>query len=297
MSSLIKLTDAWMTRSQFQMPGKSSLYPSESSVTWKDMYGDKRVEGTCLRAAWLRVTGWAEKEGQVLKTEPYGEWIFALGKAVEIILVEQWKQMGIWVANNVKFFDQKHNISGEIDCVLQLPESKPFLVEVKSFYGYAATKQLCGNKSTHPSPKTSQLLQTLIYVDQFKEYFDYAKMIYYARDSANRAEFDISLIEDASKPDRGILHRPTIDGVVDSRFYLEDIYDRFDLLNQYIIANEMPPCDFEREYSAETVEKLHKQGEIAKTTYEKWQKKPNQNPIGDWRCRSYCKYRDFCYKK
>jgi hypothetical protein len=293
--NLIAKTDEHMCRQRIHMPRKSAFYPSEASVQWTDLAGQLRTAGTCLRAAWFRYTGHAEKAGQVLRPDPYSEWIFALGKAVETILVEQWKQMGIWVANNVEFYDAKHNISGEIDCIIRIPGWDPFLVECKSYYGYAATKQICGNKSTVPRPKTSQMLQTLIYVDQFKEYFNYAKMIYYARDSASRNEFDIALIEDASQPARGILHRPTVNGIADVRFHLEDIYDRYKLLEQYVNAKEIPPADYEIVWSPEKVYARQALGEIAKTTFEKWQKKPQQNAIGDWNC-SFCKYRNICWK-
>jgi len=289
------------------MPRKPAYYPSEASVVWKDHSGQQRTSGTCLRAAWFRVTGYAEKQGTVLHSDPYSEWIFALGKHVEIILVEQWKQMGIWVANNVEFYDAEHNISGEVDCIIRHSATGELIgTEEKSFYGYNATKQICGNKSTVPSPKTSQLLQTLIYVDQFRDRMfidqgqekkiEYFKMVYYARDSASRNEFDISLIEDASDPSRGILHRPLINGIADSRFHLEDIYDRYSLLDQYVKAGEIPPPDYEPVWSPEKVYARQALGEVAKTTFEKWQKKPKQNPIGDWQCQAYCKYRNICWK-
>jgi len=238
-----------------------------------------------MRQAWYRLC--VEVTG--VKHDAYTQWIFALCKHVEEILVEEWKQIGIWVANNIKFYDQARNISGELDVVLSEPDGTLFGVEVKSFYGYHGKKQIMGNKSTVGKPKTSQLLQTLIYVDLCRKLglIQYFKLIYYARDEAARREFDISLIED------GEFLRPTIDGNIDYRFTMQDVYDRYEELDAHVKAGTLPPRDFDINWDAEKVEFRKTLGEVAKTTYEKWKKKPASNPIGDWQCR-YCAYSKHC---
>jgi len=282
---LIKSTDEHMTRSRLYLPRGTHYYPSEASVVWTDQHDIVRVGGQCLRQSWYRLC--ADIEGS--KHDAFTQWIFALGSAVEQILVEQWKQMGVWVANNIKFYDQERNISGELDVVLSEPDGTLFGVEVKSFYGYHGTKKIIGNKSTIGRPKTSQLLQCLVYVDLCRklELADYFKLVYYARDSAARREFNIRLIED------GEFLRPTINDVIDYRFTMQDIYDRYTELDEYVKSKVVPPRDFEKVWSPGKVEKRRSLGEVAKTTYEKWQKKPANNPIGDWQCR-YCAYSEFC---
>jgi CRISPR/Cas system-associated exonuclease Cas4 (RecB family) len=283
---LVEATDAHMTRPQLGLPRGIHFYPSEASADWIDHHGVKRVAGTCMRQAWYRCTG-TKTVGQA---DAYSEWIFALGKAVECILVEQWKQMGIWVANNVKFYEEKHNVSGELDVVLSEPDGTLFGVECKSFYGYQATRDIIGNKHITGKPKTSQLLQTLVYVDLCRRLgiIQYFKMIYYARDSAARKEFDIALIQD------GEHLRPTIDGVIDYRFTIQDIYDRYDQLAAHIKNNDLPPRDFGLVWDNEKVEERRALGEVSDTAYKDWQKKPDKNPIGDWQCR-YCPYAQVCY--
>lgn len=288
MYKLVKATDDWMTRSRISLPRGIHFYPSEGSAKWTDSNGVIRIAGACLRKSYFRCTG-AKTDGP---NTPYTEWIFALGKHVEEILVEQWKQMGIWVANNLKFYDPVRNVSGEIDVVLSDPDGKPFGVEVKSFYGYQSTRDICGNKSVQARPKTSQLMQTLIYVDQCKDKLDYFKMVYYARDSAARNEFDITLTFDAEKK----VHRPTINGIIDYRFTLEDIYNRYDQLAQYILDEEVPAPDFELVWDPEKVEQRKALKEVSKTAYEKWQKNPGKYPIGDWQCR-WCNYSHQCWPK
>ena len=284
--NLIKATDEWMCRKQFHLPRNKSFYPSEASVKWTDMHGIERTAGACMRAVWYRLTGKGISSG----TSPYSEWIFALGKAVEEILVEQWKQMGILVANNVKFFDPERNISGEVDVVLKDPNTgKIFVGEVKSFYSYAATKQICGNAQQVGQPKTSQLLQALIYTDLGRKLnlFDYVKLVYYARDSANRAEFDITLFDN-----KGDLY-PVINGLTDHRFHMENIYERYSELAWHINKNIMPAQDYQSVWSSERVEQMNSINEVAKTTYAKWKKNPKSNPIGDWMC-SYCNFFKQC---
>ena len=277
-----------MTRSKIHFPRKPSYYPSEASAIWIDAGGQKRVAGTCMRASWLRVTEKAKE--YVLLSDPHTEWIFALGKAVEQILVEQYKEMGIWVANNVEFYDPVRKISGEVDVIINEPGTDKLVgVEVKSFFGYNATKEICGNKGQVGSPKTSQLLQTLVYVDQLKDKIAYFKMIYYARDSAKRKEFNITLTKDGS------IRRPTVDGIVDHRFTMEDIYSRYDELDWYVQNDAMPAMDFEPILSTETVEMRKSIGEVSKTAYDKWKKNPKKYPIMSWQC-SYCRYKQVCAK-
>lgn len=266
------------------MPGKGYFYPSESSAVWHDKFGIRRVAGTCMRKSYLRLTGAPVTN----PPDAYNEWIFALGKAVEEILVEQWKQMGIWVENNLKFLDAERSISGEIDVILTEPNGSLFGVEVKSFYGYQATRDLIGNTKVKAAPKTSQLIQAMIYVDQFKDILSYFKMVYYARDSAARNEFDITLVPIDGK------RYPAINGEVDSRFSLEDVYERFAILKQYLQAKELPPADFELRWSEEKINQRKELGEVSKSAYEEWQKK--KTSIGDWQCR-FCPYKVNCWGK
>lgn len=157
----------------------------------------------------------------------------------------------------------------------------------KSFYGYEANKEICGNSKQIGAPKTSQLLQVLTYLQYFKDRFPYAKMIYYARDSANRAEFDITLQEEAPGKTR-----PVINGVPDNRFYVENIINRYKELHQAVSQQKVPDRDYDAAYSKEKVEKRYEAGEIGKTKYQDWLK--GKEVISDWQCR-YCNYMDLCY--
>lgn len=280
--NLIQLTDDHMTRSGLRFPRGQYMYPSEASIKFIDQHGIQRTEGGCHREIYYK----NYLSGVGAKSTPYQEWIFALGKAVEQILVEQYKQMGILVANNMKFQDVEKHLSGEIDVVVRDPETNELIVaEIKSFFSYNATRDICGNTRVKGSPKVSQLLQTLIYVDMGMKYnlFSKGKMVYYARDSGSRNEFNIELAKD------GKATRPVIDGVIDYRFTMEDIYERYNILWEHLQNKTLPPRDYEFCYSPQKIEQLNTIGDIGKTAYIDYKKSPTKCPIGDWKCR-YCAF-------
>ncbi len=290
--SLVELTDQHMTRKHISLPRQFHFYPSESSVKWIDQQGETRVAGTCARAVFFRASGNIPRGSNT----PYTEWIFALGKSVENILIEQWKQMGIWVANSVEFYWPEYNIKGELDCIIHEPGTNRMIVcEIKSFYGYAASRDLIGNTKVSAKPKTSQMLQTLVYLYKFQDIFPYAKMIYYARDSAHRTEFDISLIKEGENRTR-----PAINGVPDTRFYVENILARYRELEQDIAMGVVPPPDYELSWDDEKIRRRYEMGEVAKGTFEKWEKAKSKGKeaeiIGDWNC-NYCQYKDICWNQ
>jgi len=287
MYSLIAETDKFTTRKRISLPRQRSLYPSEASVILKEDSGILKPDGQCLRQTYYRLTG----EKPDVSHDAYTEWIFATGKGVEVILIELWKQMGILVENNVKFYDEERNISGEMDAIIRGSDGELYVLEVKSFAGYLASKEIMGNAHQQGHPKLHQMLQTLLYVDLGKrlKLFECGKMIYYARDSGDRREFDITLTEDD-----GVL-RPTVDGVIDYRFTMQDIYDRYAQVQMCYENKILPPRDYSIKWNDQEIEEGFLSGEVSKTKYDKWKKSPDKNPVGSWRC-SYCAWKKTCYK-
>jgi len=283
---LVEMTDQHMCRPLFQAPRPNYFYPSEAGIEWTDPHGELRLEGACPRAVFFRLTNGVKKA----PTNPYSEWIFALGKAVEIILVEQWKQMGIWEGSNIKYFDEEHSISGELDCLVRDSKSGELIcAELKSIYGYNATRDVIkGTRTIVPKPKVANLLQLLLYVDFFKDKVSYGKLVYYARDSAARREYDVTIREDSSTG----LKYPVVDGVVDPRFTVNDIYKRYEMITECVKRNELPSLHYEKIWDDAKIQHRFKIGEVSKTAMETYTKKGT--PIGDWNC-SYCAYEKVCW--
>lgn len=282
-------TDNHLTRVRFgSEPPSGYFYPSEASVVFTDAHGDSVTEGGCLRASYFRLHGGFES----LPTEARTEYIFMQGKIIEQALIEKWKEMGIWVANNIKFVDKANHVSGELDVILLDPStSKPYIAEVKTFYGYHAEKELFGNYKEKGFPKIPQLLQTLIYLNYWQDKgITQARMVYFARDSVKRRTFLIELEKE------GNIVYPKVDGVVIREFAIDDIMLRYKTLKQHIENNTVPPGDYELQYSNAKIEDYFEKGKIAKTKYEEFKKGKlkNYENIGDWQC-SYCRWKNVCY--
>jgi len=284
--SLVEFTDKWITRDKLSLPRGKHYYPSEASVEWIDAHDIKRVAGTCLRKSYFRIKG--QPGG---KADAYTEWnFFRLGKVIEQMMIEEWKQAGIWVENNLRFYDEELNISGEVDCVVKDPNtSELVVVECKTIYGWFATKEVCGSRGYPGQPKTHNALQALLYLHKFRNIFGYAKLIYYARDSSKRAEFDLDLKDTLEGT------RFTINGVTDFRFTIEDIYARYRLLDQCAKSDTIPQNDYELIYSPEKIKLYAEIGDLSKTAMDKY-KKGEEIP-GDWQCRAGCPYEKLCWYK
>jgi hypothetical protein len=160
----------------------------------------------------------------------------------------------------------------------------------KSCYGYMTEREIFGNKKIKGAPKLSQMIQLLVYLWKFRDQFPYGRMAYFFRDTTKRKTFKISLLE------QGELIYPVVDGEVYRHFTVNDILKRYKQLDSYIKRQEVPPGDYELQYSPAKIEDFFKKGKVGKTKYEAW-KKDKLKPweyIGDWKC-AWCGYRRECY--
>lgn len=280
-------TESHLERSRLKYPTRPHFYPSEASVVYFDKFGDRVVEGGCLRQSFYRLKGILPAT-----SDARAEITFAMGKAAECFLIEQWKQMGIWVDNNVKFFTSELGfpLSGELDAILaEPPNAKLYGVEIKSFAGYYATKAIMGNKSEDGGPKLNQLLQTLIYTFLFRQDLYCFRLTYLARDEPSQHRtFKVEVAQENE------LWYPKVDGEIIRDFTVNDIFDRYRKLQEYVDKDEVPPRDYEAEYSNAKVEDLFSKGKLSKKKYEDHVK--GKQCAGDWNC-AYCNFKHICYQK
>ena len=290
---IFTLIDKHITRERIEKTSHPHLYPSESSV----IDSDGNVHGACLRSVYYRLT-------HVIKTNPpsaRSEYIFAYGNMIEAYLIEQVKQMGLWYDDHIKWYNPEYQVSGEVDLVMRHPQEPDMLVgcEIKSFYGYNATKEIMGTRKERGFPKMDQLLQTFNYVDWFKESFQGFKMIYLARDETkNRKQFDIHFhrqVNQVGGQDQTLVY-PMVNGQVFPKFTLNGIYDRYQQIWDYYSQKEVPPRDYKLYYSPEEMEERIALGLVAKTNLEGFRRKPSDLKFrkAGWRC-SYCDYRWHCW--
>lgn len=276
-----------------------TFYPSAASCVSET---DGEIIGSCIRENYYRCAGYEPSD----KDTAYSQYIFAAGKVWENWIIEQFKQMGLFLGNNIKFVDLERYISGEIDLVLKDPAdpSKKLIVEIKTWYGYDATKDILGTAYQHPRPKDSNLLQAFIYLGQFIGQIEKDILLYLSRENQSRNQFQVEMIEKDGK------HYPKITtfwqksntsdktfSYIDWRISLEAIYSRYDQLMNYLKNGILPKGDFRHSYTPDEIEQRHKDGLISKTAYEKWQKDKDAFALGHWKCRQYCSFRTMCLRQ
>lgn len=281
---------------------RPGLYPSEASVEYMD--GTRKIVlGHCLRGAWYRAMN-----VQKIKGVNIGLGMKAhLGKWDEKGVIQRWKEMGIWVDNNIKFFTERLVLSGELDAILKKANGKLMGVEIKTFYGYPANRSICGvqrekgtGKFYAGRPKDEHFLQAALYAWEYQDILDEYRIYYLERGDGHRVEFRVLFHNNPDGTHQccweqvpGPYWNAYKPGIVTQPYTIEDVHARYQMLVTFLRAKQLPPKDFDKVYDAVTVEYLHNQGEISKTDYDKWVANPSKNKLGSWRC-SYCEYSDQC---
>ena len=303
-----------------------TFYPSSGSVKLEN----GKVEGGCWQADWYRVNGVVPTD----PPEFYISMIHLLGKAIENILVNAMKEAGVYESSGVKFYDPEINVSGELDVVGRFRTKtdsrvRYYLVEAKSVYSQGAVETITGRSRAwkgqaafRPKPKTQNLLQVMTYLDQFSEargerfFLEGAKLLYIPRDKPNDGrEYTVILVtketvpqgnmdgadftsyKAAMQPGKRYAFISTADfpDYVDTRFCLEDMYDRWREQKRLFTEKTAPGRPFKKCYDAEEIEALYLTEDISKSAYEDWQK--GRETPGHYLCKSYCEYRSFCYTR
>jgi hypothetical protein len=260
---------------------KGYHHPSSASCIIKNEYNEDTVVGSCLRKVY-----WEHKG--VKRTNPMsarGARICAYGKAIEKFEVEQYKQLGIWRDNNVKFINPKYNVSGEADCIVFDKDINALRgVEVKSGYDYKFRSQVVGTPTRPGRPKFEHLLQTMFYVDYFQIPFN---LVYIDRGNAARKEYEITLNSDGT---------PNIDNKkLTNGISLPKCTARFKELEEMLKDNTLPRRDFQLKYSKEKIKTLSESRRLGKGQTEEYEKSGDVD-MGDWQC-SYCDFKDHCWSQ
>ena len=293
--SLITAENSFLAEPDELSIRRPGLWPSEASVAY-ELDGRRVVEGKCMRAAWFRSMGY-DGDGSV---DPGMAMKWDLGRSAEAFSIERWKKMGIYRANNVKFFDRELSVSGELDCVVKNPETKGLIgIEVKSFYGHFANQELCGAKRppTPGKPKTDNFLQAAIYKVKYLDKFEQYRLYYLERGDGHRVEFEVGAEKDGD--DFKLFHRQ-IDGPywntfsaekVYKPFTINDIHARYQELKKKLLDREIPEKDYTAIWDEDYADWAWANGKIAKTKYDKFKK--GKEVLGHWQC-SYCQFSETC---
>jgi len=275
--NLFELTDKQLLNPiELYPPRSKNLRPSEASIINR-VTGEP--SGKCARAVYYRLMDAPITDPPLPKM--YYTWM--MGKLFEDRLVEEWKKMGLYVANSVRFYNGRYHLSGELDCVIKHPDIPDQLIglEVKTGYGYNYEKQVIGTINTMGQPKIENLLQASIYLNEFKHSIAMFKIPCMTRDSMKRAEFDIELIDGGK--------RVTVNGKVQHAFLIEDIYNRFDYMWEHYEKQIIPQRDYMLKWDDETIERKYDSGDLSESAYKKFKgaRRPDTREKyrpGDWQC-------------
>lgn len=266
---------------------KIYLSPSESMVTLPD----GAPIGSCIRKVWL-----SKKKAPVTNpTTAYNEIIFDAGHMWEDWLVEQYKKLGIYIDRSIKFVNNTHNISCEIDILHRNPETgEKEITECKQYNGsnWYASKELLGSSNTTPKPKDDNLLQCVKYAVVMRDYgIKNINLVYLDRSCGNfynHKQFKVYLQGDDIYYDT--LMNGSLITLHEDRFKVKDLFEKDYTLITFLEQDVPPPPDYFIQYNSKTLELDYDRGNITKTKYESI--KSGKIPIeeeGSWRCK-YCPY-------
>ena len=282
-----------------------TFYPSAASC--RDTNDPTVIHGACLRSQWYRCAGFSESN----PSTAYNQYIFAAGNMWEDWLTEKCKEIGIWVANSVKFSIEDYYISGEIDILVRDEDGSPVIIENKTYNAsnYNAKAEICGLGGRRPTPKYSYAMQAALYLSYFSKEenggINKVWLTYMDRSCTgpeSQQLFVITLnevdgltyIHVDTNDAKGTLYSYDLPGIT-----MEGVFSRYkELMESLQNSLEKPPApDFMHIYPEHIVEQKFRDGEIAKTNYEKWKSNPDKYPLGYFMCTSYCGYRDLCKKQ
>lgn len=250
--------------------------------------------GSCLRQQWFDKT-------DTPKSNPSSNPVLEMSKAAGEFW-ENWliSKLGKTVVQSqILATDPKYFVKGFVD-ILTAVNGVLELGEIKTYDGsnYFNSKQILGSKDAPPTPKIPHLLQAFRYLLIFKDKVKTINLIYLDRSCSawfKNYQFKITLFEYEGS------FYPQVESIWYDEIYTK-VYKEIDsqslyateaeFLN-YLKSKKVPPATYKITYTDAEVQEKYSENLIFKTSYEKYQKDPIANPIGDYAC-SFCNYRDLC---
>ena len=262
----------------------AGFYPSEASIETPDPgTGGVVVEGECLRKIWYRRKGFTPTE----TTHPDQLWKMKVGDEVHKMIVEAAKKAGIYVDDEVEFYDEEHNISGRVDLFYRHPtRGRVVGAEIKSIAEYQGRRGVVFSVYGEPMrPKRDHVLQVAPYLDFFskKQGVHEWTIPYFSRDTGERSAFSVTL---------GVEDELLVDGQP-SGIRPEGVHQRFRRLEQHLKHDTLPPRDYELKYSKARLLQMANQEDLTKKQIEDV-RAGRKVDLGDWRCK-LCPYKTLCW--
>lgn len=312
MEDLIKLVDS-ITVKPYVTTTKtmSGLYPTSASVQYVKN-NETITVGQCLRNLWYKFQNYpftSENTAESIDKMNIGEWF-------SDNLIERFKQLGLYVADEVPFTDPTTGVRGRIDIIIKDPNKAPKApnrplpsqligIEVKSTGGYHNIKgPVISTRDTPLMPKIEHVMQVMLYLNYYKEYnLDTWVIIYYDRESLRKQWHKVTLDTNGSPVITNAQQSITLSDIT-----IKGINERFNALKLHVSNNTIPNRDYQLQYSNSYLKKLADQGELNETETKSVLKKvekykgSNINEIqpliikGDSEC-GYCSFKELCWSE
>ena len=307
-----------------------TLWPSEGSAIIKNEHNEDIIVGKCRRAAFFRYliecynfypkySFWRPLAESLHRNKipptPYLLWLWKMGEMYEDYCIAMAKDSGVYIASQVPLYVKSHNISGKQDIIVINPQTHKYsTIETKSVYGFNAGSVIgrsLRDKYIPGVPRDSNLIQIALYDWHFSspnEDFEESRLDYGARDTGGKAEYIITTELD---PETEITHikykqiDPQECAEKTSPITINSILNQYTYIQSALDTGEIPPRDFDLQFSEDKIQLMYERGELAKgdtERHEKWldfkQGKRARNvkavQKGDWQCR-YCNWANVCY--
>jgi hypothetical protein len=250
--------------------------PSSASIKFENEFGTYEVHGACLRQQFYKAKGMPKDDKM---PDPQSQRIFMYGDAIHEVEVDIRKRAGIYVADEMSFWNPEHRISGRIDLFNKDPETNEvYGEELKTTNPFTI-------KKVSSDPGIAHILQCAIYLDWYANSIGYVGrwvLTYVDRAFGEDASHVISLSD-------GYI---VLNGVIDKKMKVSDIYARYDELEEYLEDNVVPEPDYDILYGRDKLIELADQGRLTKTETNKINKGLKVTR-GDKSC-EYCDFTEHC---
>jgi hypothetical protein len=250
--------------------------PSSASVKFINSYGTEETHGKCLRQAYYSAM---KMEKDDIPEDPQGMRIFAYGDAIHEVEVDFRKRAGVYIADEFAFWNPDDRISGRCDVACRdLETMEIFGEELK-------TTNPFGIKKFETAPKVDHVLQCLVYLDWFSvkiKTMNKWVLTYVDRAFGSEIKYTIRIHDG----------HPVVDDEIWDWIDVRNVYDRFNLLEDYIKEETIPEPDYMMNYDRDTLIEMDEQGKLTRTESSNL-KKGSKVTKGAEACK-YCKYRGLC---
>lgn len=278
MGILRRINEALIQPDIFVTRRRDAMYASDASIELSPDAKGRTKYGTCLRAQWYRMNGYPEDNvgpGGVagLRKAMYGH-------AIEEIEKELLIRAGIQIlSSELSMYWPDEHISGRVDRVIRDPENNTRAgIEYKSVQGHF------GKKTINEAPKPEHMLQVMVYMAFFGQEIPVWYLMYHDREDGASGEWTLILTKDG---------KLSVDGVVYNEYTVENILKRYRQLWGYYLRNEIPPRDYDLQYSPEKLQWMYENGALGREDTKRY--KAHQTLTkGDWQCR-FCRFVKVCY--